>query len=342
MDKRHEQWIDYIKVMACILVVLGHFFQSMVRSNIIDASKLYIWFNQTIYFFHVRLFFVCSGYLYQKRESFAFFSTERLSFIKRKFISLMIPYISFSCLMFLGRNLLASSVNIKNTNLLYSIFISPTAPYWYLIALFFIFLIIPLIKTKSYVLLLILISTIPTILSYFGLAISVPSISLTINNIMWFILGMLICYYSQCFHNSICKTIGYICITVFTIMSLFVFIPYIHINSYALSIIMGLLATTGFVLIEYNYSKEHTWKKMIVERIYPYILPIFLTHTIFAGTTRVLLLKIGIHNFTIHCICGISASILGPVLYMKMSDIKHMRFLKYLIYPSIIINKNNK
>lgn len=31
--KRREAWIDYIKVFACILVVLGHFFQSMVTGN---------------------------------------------------------------------------------------------------------------------------------------------------------------------------------------------------------------------------------------------------------------------------------------------------------------------
>ena len=60
------RWVDYVKVVACILVVLGHFFQSMTKSNILPANDLYQWFNTTIYYFHVPLFFICSGFLYQK------------------------------------------------------------------------------------------------------------------------------------------------------------------------------------------------------------------------------------------------------------------------------------
>lgn len=64
--KQREIWIDNVKVIACVLVVLGHFFQSMTKANILPANDLYRWFNQTIYYFHVYLFFICSGYLYQK------------------------------------------------------------------------------------------------------------------------------------------------------------------------------------------------------------------------------------------------------------------------------------
>lgn len=57
MVKERERWVDYIKTFACILVVLGHFFQSMVQANILNNSDLYQWFNKTIYYFHVPLFF---------------------------------------------------------------------------------------------------------------------------------------------------------------------------------------------------------------------------------------------------------------------------------------------
>ena len=64
--KTREKWVDDVKVIACILVVVGHFFQSMVKASILPENDLYKWFNTTIYYFHVPLFFVCSGYLYQK------------------------------------------------------------------------------------------------------------------------------------------------------------------------------------------------------------------------------------------------------------------------------------
>lgn len=66
MKGQREIWVDNVKVVACILVVLGHFFQSMTQSGVLPTNDLYKWFNQTIYYFHVPLFFICSGYLYQK------------------------------------------------------------------------------------------------------------------------------------------------------------------------------------------------------------------------------------------------------------------------------------
>ncbi len=62
---QREIWVDNVKAVASILVVLGHFFQSMIKSDILSANGLYRWFNQIIYYFHVPLFFICSGYLYQ-------------------------------------------------------------------------------------------------------------------------------------------------------------------------------------------------------------------------------------------------------------------------------------
>ena len=65
-ERTREKWVDDVKVIACILVVVGHFFMSMVQSGILPDSNLHEWFITTIYYFHVPLFFICSGYLYQK------------------------------------------------------------------------------------------------------------------------------------------------------------------------------------------------------------------------------------------------------------------------------------
>lgn len=39
--RTREKWVDDVKVIACILVVLGHFFQSMTKSNILPENGLY-------------------------------------------------------------------------------------------------------------------------------------------------------------------------------------------------------------------------------------------------------------------------------------------------------------
>jgi surface polysaccharide O-acyltransferase-like enzyme len=65
MGKRIS-WVDYVKVIACVLVVLGHFFQSMTKAAILPENDLYKWFNTQSINFHVPLFFICSGSLYHK------------------------------------------------------------------------------------------------------------------------------------------------------------------------------------------------------------------------------------------------------------------------------------
>lgn len=39
-NKTHLQWVDHTKLLACALVVLGHFAQSMVRAGILPDTKL--------------------------------------------------------------------------------------------------------------------------------------------------------------------------------------------------------------------------------------------------------------------------------------------------------------
>ena len=60
--RTREKWVDDVKVIACILVVVGHFFQSMVKASILPDSGLYEWFITTVYYFHVPLFFICKKY----------------------------------------------------------------------------------------------------------------------------------------------------------------------------------------------------------------------------------------------------------------------------------------
>ena len=54
-------WVDNLKMFACLLVVIGHLYMSMMAGGWIRENNiLYCWPIQTVYTFHVPLFFVCS------------------------------------------------------------------------------------------------------------------------------------------------------------------------------------------------------------------------------------------------------------------------------------------
>ena len=140
--KTREKWVDDVKVIACILVVLGHFFQSMTKANILPENDLYRWFNTTIYYFHVPLFFICSGYLYQKYSKVNSLGRWRRN-VAKKMLALGVPYATFTTATWVLKKVFSSSVNDQIGGLGDTLFLHPTAPYWYLYALFFIFLVTP-------------------------------------------------------------------------------------------------------------------------------------------------------------------------------------------------------
>ena len=140
--RTREKWVDDVKVIACILVVLGHFFQSMTKANILPENDLYKWFNTTIYYFHVPLFFICSGYLYQKYSKVNSVSSWGKN-VAKKALALGVPYVTFTTATWVLKKIFSSSVNDQIGDLGDTLLLHPTAPYWYLYALFFIFLVTP-------------------------------------------------------------------------------------------------------------------------------------------------------------------------------------------------------
>jgi len=147
MSEEREIWVDYVKMVACVLVVLGHFFQSMVKAGILPDNNLYQLFNTTIYYFHVPLFFICSGYLYQRYSRIENWKSW-IGNVAKKALVLGVPYFVFSFATWLLKLLFAGSVNSELGSLPDTLLIHPTAPYWYLYVLFFIFIITPTVKNR--------------------------------------------------------------------------------------------------------------------------------------------------------------------------------------------------
>jgi fucose 4-O-acetylase-like acetyltransferase len=94
--KQRLLFIDALKGIAILLVVLGHSFGGVdLLSH--DKNNVYITLYNFIYGFHMPLFFFISGYLFNFKKYLNHFNGLATS----RFMSLILPYICFSLLLVL-------------------------------------------------------------------------------------------------------------------------------------------------------------------------------------------------------------------------------------------------
>ena len=318
MSRKREYWVDLVKVIACVLIVLGHFYQSMVKSGILQDTVFYQWFITAIYCFHTELFFVCSGYLYQRYSHINDWSSWQKN-ILRKAKALGIPYLVFSVLAWLLKTVFAGSVNTKAGGLLYTLFVYPIPPYWLLYILFLCFLVTPTVSSadEKYI--------------FFGTAFVLKLVQIVFNGHgifsnyivtlfgaywFWFVAGMILA--ATELKKLRTKERGFSLLAEFFILSLMTF----RFCDDWISFLLGLIAVAGVILIamDVKENKYVTW-------FAGYSFPILLMHTLFAAPVRVLLLKIGISFPLIHIIIGLAASFVLPIVTMRILEKAGLDFI---------------
>ena len=134
-------WIDIAKAICIVLVVIGHY--------IPDTRPIWYWeMRSVIYSFHMPLFMFASGFVYiaTKREE------GYCKFLKKKVKRLMIPYLTVSVLIVSIKLCTQGQAYVENPVTIQSylkIFYLPEAGYflWFIWALWWMFVIIPLFNT---------------------------------------------------------------------------------------------------------------------------------------------------------------------------------------------------
>ncbi|MFR8901045.1 acyltransferase family protein [Hominenteromicrobium sp.] len=327
--KTREKLVDDVKVIACILVVLGHFFQSMTKANILPENDLYGWFNTTIYYFHVPLFFICSGYLYQKYSKVNSVGSWYRN-VAKKALALGVPYVTFTTATWVLKKMFSSSVNDQIGGLGDTLLLHPTAPYWYLYALFFIFLVTPTFSSVKAAAVGLVVAIVAKDLILTGGGYSVYAVSTVLSNEIWFVLGMSICVFDVQLKGR--KIQGTICGLLFMILSIAVYMA--EISGSAISFSMGLLACVAVILIAAGFEEKFGRGMDFLAK---YTMPIFLMHTLFAAPLRSVLIKIGIENAVIHVVLGLVISFAGPIIAAWI--MKKTKWLEFFLYPNKFIRK---
>ena len=333
--RTREKWVDDVKVIACILVVLGHFFQSMTKANILPENDLYKWFNTTIYYFHVPLFFICSGYLYQKYSRVNSVGSWRRN-VAKKILALGVPYVTFSTATWVLKKVFSSSVNDQIGGLGDTLLFHPASPYWYLYALFFIFILTPTFKSVKMAVggLVVAIAMKTIVLSggWGGVAYGVYAVSTVLSNGIWFVLGMSVCAFNVQLKGR--KVQGTICGLLFMILSVVVYKA--EISGGVIPFAMGLLACVAVILMVAGGERRFGRGMDFLAK---YTMPIFLMHTLFAAPMRSVLLKLGIGSSVIHVVLGLGISFVGPIIATWI--MKKTKWLEFFLYPNKFVKIRN-
>jgi fucose 4-O-acetylase-like acetyltransferase len=334
MKKQRDIWVDDVKIIACFLVVLGHFFQSLVKSDILPDGFGYRLFNDTIYYFHVPLFFICSGFLYQKYSTVRTLSQWKTNVLK-KLLTLGVPYFVFSLATWLLKKLFSSSVNSQIEGLKETLFENPTAPYWYLYTLFFIFVITLTASNRVNAYILLIISTALKIMTILKIKTGVFAIDQTAQYLVWFVIGMLIA--KELIPLTGLLT-GLITLSVFIVINFlqqFQVLPSFR----GYDFIMGVMACYSIICIVHGLTIGRPQKRVWL-LLGKYTMPVFLMHTLSAAPLRSVLIKAGIGNAAVHIVAGLIASFGFPVLVMII--LEKLRPADFIVYPGRYIKFNNK
>lgn len=302
--------IDIAKAICIILVVIGHYHPG-------NAPEWYIFINRFIYSFHMPVFMFASGYIYiatLKKESYIHFITKK---IKR----LMLPYITTSFLIISLKLLTQGNAYVENpvTAISYlKIFYLPEAGFflWFIWALWWMFVILPLFKTKKVRGWLFLVSI---LIAY--IPISLPEIFCFRqfkNMLMYFMLGVFI--YENKEIVKIKFAGRYLPFLIFGVLE---FLYLSDAINGGLAIIYKLIPFAGiWAIIQFsNYisksinNSKQSWLLSIATSSYI----IYLFHTTFEGFTKALCQKIPLDSnlwyiFTLEALIVIIVGIVGPIL----------------------------
>lgn len=143
MEKQRVKEIDFLRGGAAFLVVLGHaiIVYPVNLQNVFWCKLLY----DSIYSFHMALFFGISGYCYSPKEDYK-------SYIKNKFMRLGLPYMFFAFIGIIPRVLFPNLVN-RNETIVKQVIsnILDGGEYWFLYTLMIVFIIFPFIEKIMFI-----------------------------------------------------------------------------------------------------------------------------------------------------------------------------------------------
>ncbi|MFT5996544.1 MAG: fucose 4-O-acetylase-like acetyltransferase [Glaciecola sp.] len=317
MTNDRTDWVDYTKGIGIILVVYGHVARGVFNAGIPMPEPAYLLIDSVIYSFHMPLFFFLSGL-------FFFQSLNRRgnkAVIFSKFDTILYPYLLWSLLQGSIEVILSSFTNgnvswYEVLQLLWE----PRAQFWFLYALFFVFIVATIIyatRAKNYSELVLLVAALlylyPIILPSYYIPFAVSQY------LVYFCAGIVFMKHANMNRFSNLK----ILLITFII---FVFAQWLFHGYFSFNYTNKGLGTLllAFVSIAFVISlsgvlatKSLKWLAFIGAMS----MQIYLIHVLVGSAARVMLNTLfNIQSYSIHLVIGCIVAIFGSLIAVQIVD----------------------
>lgn len=330
-------YIDVLKSIACLCVMVGHVINGLIRDGL-AVSDLLRMINSYVYLFHVPCFFFASGYLYANKRLET--RDDYFHFIFKKLVVLGLPYVVCSIAYILFSSVLSADMHTAYSfQAILSLGVSPVAQYWYLYALFEMFLIVPVVEfllrrvDQRWILLgFILCAFIPQA--------DIACIKYATAYTCFFYMGA--CFNYKGVAQKACilqRSAGSLFLLSFS-ASLGVYFVYYFVDgadlpvseiNYVIKGIVKLLLVISMVGISFAIAEMEGVVRKFLLWLSQYSLYIFLFHTWFTGTLRVVLRRMGITDCWVQTIGGILIGLVGSLIAAAV--IKRVMIFRFWFEP---------
>ncbi len=322
-----EQWVDYAKGIGIILVVIGHVNRGLDSSGVYLSNSFFKLFDSIIYSFHMPLFFFLSGIFFIKSIE----KKNKSDFIIKKIETIAYPYAVWSVAQGLVAVALSKFTNSRtDITSVFSFPFHPIAQFWFLYALFMIFMVSCLIYNKnnftSFLPAMVLMAFIIYIYSdSMGDFLHIDFIT---KNIVFFFAGSLLST-----ANSIIYPVHKSIVVLLTASIAFILIQYkfhfvdgmfydeIGISTFSVAMVsIVFVFSISLVLSHVGFEP--------LRKIGEYSMIIFLVHILAGSGSRIILSKVfGISNWYIHIVIGTIVGVVAPVVFYKIATKFKLGFL---------------
>lgn len=327
-NQRYE-YIDIAKGLLITLVVFGHAWRAVYGNCILLNADIYHFVDAWIYAFHMPAFFFLSG-IFAMRSA----GQPPKNFIEKKIKVIAYPYLLWSVIQSTLQLALSGSTThtLTLTNVIKIPFV-PVMQFWFLYALFFIYLAFILLKQLN-------IS--PAIFFVTGLSLfflartgyipACPPIIYVANNFIYFSMGII---FANFLLSEAMQRVEFTQLLIFSLLSLFLacLVPLVSSITQPTMVFWGapILAIPGVMLILLISMQLRMGGKFFAcmfALLGRRSLEIFVAHTIFSAGLRIAFLKLGVTtSLSVHLLGASVAGFVGPLLLVYLASRFNFRYL---------------